>query len=914
MAVLISLNDNSAGDGFLLAPLDSTYDAQIKLRTDPATASTVVTLHSVAASDVTLPGPAGLVFSTLGPVTITPVDTIIAVHAMMQSNSRGDTVIQVREAGIPVANFIITSITNPVVNFSGRFEARFATAPALYNQNAMYKDPSVASTPETLDVAPGWTWGLEGEPNFVPVAGIIPENLETPGMGRVIRLNNPVSLRSPADSVISTVKSISGQTATSSETFFIGDPLINQPVNFGPDTYFAGNKEKSPLPTPQPEEYYSDAHEPMGLFEINLGNSSLYFRGASNVGVFDHKATFEGERTRVPDSRPICTVGLVGASAEILEKGLPSLASFSETRILDLKNQYVSLIAMGDVPSLQRRNLVRRIGHLLSAVSSATQTTVTAAAVAPDNFATPPRGRSAPFAYASKEIFNGKIDIRLHALPGGSSVIDYFRQFFSFNFQWHPFTFHSDELCGNHKGTLSGDTAMTGNHIGDPHVHTVNGINYDFQSVGEFTLLKDGSYMEVQVRQTPVATANPITDSYSDITACVSLNTAVAARVGTHRIAYQPTADKERARLQFFLDGKLAQLTAQEIDLDGNTVSTFDADGQIGLRIDYKDKTVITVTPRLWISYNVWYMDVSISNTPAKQGIMGHIPKKSWLPRLRNGQDVGSRPAAPSDRYNMLYKTFADSWRVTDATSLFVYVPGTSTKTFTDPDWPAQQAPCNMKPQFQIPGLPILQGMPIEKAEIACKLVTMDDLHKNCVFDVATTGDKTFVKGYLHAQELRLCGTSVQIAGYEPPSQEVRTAIVSTTQAPTFAGHSLIVIATVLPLTPGRPIPEGTVTYYINNKAVSERIKLDRNGNARWKVSGLDKGDHSIKAIFTPEDKKANHSSTSAGLTITITSDKLVSKGGGNRVSGGGGVFGRWCFWIVLLLVLLIIVWLLINR
>ena len=91
---------------------------------------------------------------------------------------------------------------------------------------------------------------------------------------------------------------------------------------------------------------------------------------------------------------------------------------------------------------------------------------------------------------------------------------------------------------------------------------------------------------------------------------------------------------------------------------------------------------------------------------------MGFVPKGSWLPRLRNGVDVGPRPASLHDRYVTLYKTFADSWRVTDKTSLFVYAPGTSTKTFTDPDWPAEKLPCKLKPEFQIPGVKVHQGMP----------------------------------------------------------------------------------------------------------------------------------------------------------------------------------------------------------
>ena len=49
----------------------------------------------------------------------------------------------------------------------------------------------------------------------------------------------------------------------------------------------------------------------------------------------------------------------------------------------------------------------------------------------------------------------------------------------------------------------------------------------------------------------------------------------------------------------------------------------------------------------------------------------------------------------------------------------------------------------------------MFKGMPIERARAICKAVTIDDLHQNCVFDVATTGDETFAEGYLFAQELR---------------------------------------------------------------------------------------------------------------------------------------------------------------
>jgi hypothetical protein len=66
----------------------------------------------------------------------------------------------------------------------------------------------------------------------------------------------------------------------------------------------------------------------------------------------------------------------------------------------------------------------------------------------------------------------------------------------------------------------------------------------------------------------------------------------------------------------------------------------------------------------------------------------------SWLPALPDGTSVGQLPPTLHQRYIDLYKTFAERWRVTAATSLFDYAPGTSTATFTLDDWPPENPPC----------------------------------------------------------------------------------------------------------------------------------------------------------------------------------------------------------------------------
>lgn len=391
--------------------------------------------------------------------------------------------------------------------------------------------------------------------------------------------------------------------------------------------------------------------------------------------------------------------------------------------------------------------------------------------------------------------------------------------------------------------------ADDGSDNGDPHIHTVDGKRYDFQAAGEFILLKDFEGLEIQARQMPVLTANPITDPYTGLHSCVSLNTAVAARVGSHRISWQP--GRRPGQLQFYLDGKAAQLSKEPYDLDGNLVYGFDAGGSMALRVDFLNNAVLIVTSHFWTSHSLWYLNISVSRTQADMGIMGSIPRSTWLPLLSSGASVGAMPQNLNDRYKTLYQTFADSWRVSGETSLFVYQPGTSTETFTDKDWPAGQPPCNLKPQFEIPGIAIPQGMPVEKATQVCKIITDHGLNQDCIFDVATTGDEEFAKAYRVTQEIRQRSTAVQIVAKDNGE----------------------VTATVTPLVGKEPKPKGKVIFYVNNVAVSQPVALNDKAQARWNVRKHKSDNCRVKAVYIPEDPKLSHPSGSANLEYCRTHD-----------------------------------------
>ncbi|MBG0568416.1 Ig-like domain repeat protein [Actinoplanes aureus] len=839
VAVLISLAGNAAGDGFLIAPAGSTYPAELRLWTDAGSAS--VTLQAS-------PNPAGLVFSQTT-VTVSTTPSTVLVHATLQSAARQDTIIEVRDGATVVATFAVTSIKHPAVHFRGRFEARFGTDGGAYNRNPMYTATNDAAVP------PGWTWGLEGEPGFVPAIGSVPENLETP-VGRVVRLNNPVALRSHAEAVVTTVDAIAGITTGGPERFTAGDPLIGEPVDFGSDTYLAGNNPQNPA-DPQPEEIWSAALEPMGLFLLRLGNR---FSGGSSLGPFVSKATTINQHTRTPDDRPIAN-GLVAVPpGEMAAFGLPSLVTWSETRIDQLLADY-SVLPAGD--SADRRNLKRRIGHLLASVSPPKRTAVLNAN--PGQFTV--RAGTLTGGWAQKEIYTGKVNANLSFAPAGSAMVQYLSEFSSLLFQWHPFGFHSDELCGHHWGTVATDVSFSGAYTGDPHTVTVDGTRYDFQSVGEFTLLRGGD-LEIQVRQTPVNAANPVTDGYTGITVCVSLITAVAARVDGHTLSYQPAL--EGKLLQLFVDGKAADIAPPGLNLGAHRVSLFDAGGERGLRIDYADGSVVTATPAFWNPYRVWYLNIAVSGTRADEGIMGQVPRGGWLPRLRDGTDLGPMPAGLPDRYDALYRTFAESWRIDDRTSLFTYKPGTSTETFTDRAWPGERPPCNnIRPELAAPGTHELGGMDVEEAEAICRVVTEGDLHAFCVFDVATTGDAAFAKEYVAAQELRLYGTRVEVEGFEAPTFADRTPRDDDTDQPARRSGALAVTARVSALTPGRPVPTGLLTFVVDGTPIKRPFELDPLGRARTTLR-LKPGDHVIQATYTGGGRYSNHSSTSANLLCTV--------------------------------------------
>jgi hypothetical protein len=300
---------------------------------------------------------------------------------------------------------------------------------------------------------------------------------------------------------------------------------------------------------------------------------------------------------------------------------------------------------------------------------------------------------------------------------------------------------------------------------GDPHIRTIDGVNYDLQTAGEFVLLRDEGF-ELQARHTPVTTAGPLgPNPHTGLSTCVSVNTAVALRTGGQRITYQPSltpapldefeeAPAKAGDLVLRIDGAPTELGEEPILLSsgGRIRRTPVAEG---IQIEHPGGTVVVVTPGFWAHHQIWYLNINVRRARSTQGLMGQVAPGNWLPALADGTWLGSRPADLSERYRQLHGTFADAWRVTETTSLFDYEDDLRAASFAVPDWPAY-APNNCVAP-PVPGgsaAPAPEPIDPAEAERLCGDVVGPDRRANCVADVAATGEAGFAEAYVASEQL----------------------------------------------------------------------------------------------------------------------------------------------------------------
>jgi hypothetical protein len=288
---------------------------------------------------------------------------------------------------------------------------------------------------------------------------------------------------------------------------------------------------------------------------------------------------------------------------------------------------------------------------------------------------------------------------------------------------------------GGSAGLGSGASPCSGGCAGDngdPHLMTIDQHRYDFQAAGEFTLLRspDGS-LEIQGRQEAWQGSDHL-----------AINTAIAARVGTHRIGIYVDGDLVQVRV----DGTLTKV-GQPLDLgSGGRIVPY----SLGYEVDFPDGTT------LWaMSTGQWGINAQIRPSLALRGdgtgILGLVPPAGMMvPELPDGSGLPV-PADAHAGFLELNQTFANAWRVTAASSLFDYAPDTSTASFTNEDFPSEATSVTLAD---------LPAASLASAQQACAAITDPALHDQCLFDVATTGQAGFSNLYQVTQAFDAGGST----------------------------------------------------------------------------------------------------------------------------------------------------------
>lgn len=256
---------------------------------------------------------------------------------------------------------------------------------------------------------------------------------------------------------------------------------------------------------------------------------------------------------------------------------------------------------------------------------------------------------------------------------------------------------------------------------GDPHLMTFDRATYDFQAVGEFILAEStsGAPFTLQGR---MAGYNPH----------ISVISAVATRVGTDRVAIYrgyPTALVRINGVDTAITGTVALSGGGSLSLQSGT-----------LVVEWPSSERMTVSNRGGL------LDVQLLVPPFRRGsVRGLFGNDNGLAGDDFTRRDGTPMAAPLS-FQELYRgptSFAQSWRITQAESLFDYGLNQDTGTFTDLNAPYAWASIHdFTPQERL------------DAEAICTSagVTLPFALEACILDVGMTGDASFASSAAGAQ------------------------------------------------------------------------------------------------------------------------------------------------------------------
>jgi len=374
----------------------------------------------------------------------------------------------------------------------------------------------------------------------------------------------------------------------------------------------------------------------------------------------------------------------------------------------------------------------------------------------------------------------------------------------------------------------AGDKPAMG--TGEPHYLTRDGTAITTQAAGEFVLVTGVSGHTIQARQEPWRNPPEISDKASAIT-------AMAFDAGGARIEVRESGE-------VMIDGELADANDFErADLpQGGAVGVWRDKGQLKtVVIVWPDLSIVTIN-RAWyyLSFTLQWSQME----PNHRGLLGSNdgnPANDLIDRggnLKTADDEG-------------IAAFVDSWRLSDAESLFTYAPGQSTATFTQRDFPKVKAKADLAASPGADGL--REG-------------SLRDFY---AYDIALTGDAHFLDGYVQIE--RQFRASENRASDLGPRLNVSTAGASPPGA--SAAHATATAATIAlssaEMASAQAVPSGEEVAVLRAFAPSESVV--------YKLSFSEASSHTIQS-YTPGPKESDYTAGQSGYAFFAPDGVMIGK------------------------------------
>ena len=275
---------------------------------------------------------------------------------------------------------------------------------------------------------------------------------------------------------------------------------------------------------------------------------------------------------------------------------------------------------------------------------------------------------------------------------------------------------------------------------GDVHIITYSGLTYNFQSTGEFTLVKSlipGDSFDIQLRLQPLSAS-----------ASVSVITQTAVSVGSDTITFDLT------RADFvYVDGAptTVSMTDPVLHLAAGTLTELTPNV---FQVNWNTGETMTVTDN-----GVWENvadGIPASEPNQVQGLQGEDDGPTADFQLSDGT-VLPQPLS----YATLYGPFADSWRVSQGSSLFDYVNDQNADSFNVPGFPPNPVTLSDLPSSVVSAA---------AAQVAAAGITDPGLAQAAELDLIATGNADAAISAVQQIATRLPTTTIVTPTAPPPA------------------------------------------------------------------------------------------------------------------------------------------------